>query len=234
MNTHTLTRWAVVLGGLLVASAGCEEKPAPPAPPATASAPATAPAKADEGLTRLFNGKDLTGWKVLDDGYFDSAGAVYARDGALYLGMGQAMTGVRWAGKAPTGEFEIKLEAMRVEGEDFFCGLNFPVEKGQATLIMGGWGGQVVGISNVDGLSADENETTRIIEFEKGRWYRIHVLVTDKHVDVWLDDEKIIELETDGRKFDVWPQQEDACPLGITTWYTTGALRNITLRQLET
>ncbi len=186
------------------------------------------------GLTRLFNGKDLTGWNVLRDGDFDRAGKAHARDGRLILAAGEAMTGVRWTGAFPADDYEVKLEAMRVDGSDFFCGMTFPLAGGHATLILGGWGGSVVGISNIDGVAANENETTNIIEFENKRWYRIHLLVTEGHVDVWIDDEKVIEQKTAGRKFAVWPQQEAARPFGITTWYTTGALRNITLRQLTT
>jgi len=186
-----------------------------------------------KGLTRLFNGKDLTGWEVLSEGFFDAAGKVHVENGQIFLGAGDAMTGIRYKGEFPSDDFEVKLDGMRVDGGDFFCGMTFPVAGGYATLILGGWGGTVVGLSNVDGLAADENETTTCIDFANKRWYRIHLLVTEGHVDVWIDNEKVIELKTAGRKFAVWPQQEDARPFGITTWHTAGALKNITLRRLH-
>ena len=37
-------------------------------------------------------------------------------------------------------DYELRLEAKRVEGGDFFCGLTFPVGKEYCTLILGGWG----------------------------------------------------------------------------------------------
>lgn len=183
-------------------------------------------------LARLFNGRDLTGWQVLDDGYFTGAGEVCVRDGRLVLGAGKAMTGVRWTGAFPHDDYEVTLDGMRVDGSDFFCGMTFPVAAGYGTLILGGWGGSVVGISNVNGMAADENETSCAVEFKNKRWYRIQLLVTGGLVDVWLDDEKVIQVKTAGKKFAVWPQQEDARPFGLTTWYTTGALKNITLRRL--
>lgn len=186
----------------------------------------------DGGAGRLFGGRDLAGWQVLRDGFFTGAGKVDVQAGCVVLEAGDALTGIRWAGAFPTDNYEVTLDAMRVEGGDFFCGMTFPAAGGSGTLILGGWGGSVVGISNVDGLAASENETARMIEFQQGRWYRVRLLVTAGRLAVWIDDEKTIDMKTAGRKLDVWPQQEDARPFGITTWRTTGALRNIRLRRL--
>ena len=48
------------------------------------------------------------------------------------------MTGVTWTRDFPKSNYEIRLEAMRVEGSDFFCGLTFPYQKAHATLVLGG------------------------------------------------------------------------------------------------
>ncbi len=181
----------------------------------------------------MFNGKDLTGWNVLDDGFFDTAGKVSADKGRLTLAAGSDMTGIQWAGEMPKDNYQVQLEAMRVDGGDFFCGMTFPVAGGFATLICGGWGGQLVGLSNIDGYAAAENMTTTSIEFERNRWYAIDLMVTEGHVTVWIDNEKVIDLATEKHKFDVWLQQEDTRPFGFTSYATTGALRNITLRRLE-
>ncbi len=180
----------------------------------------------------LFNGRDLTGWKVLTEGYFDLAGKVYVEDGTLVLGAGNQMTGVQWTGSALRDNFRIYLEAKRVEGDDFFCGLTFPVGEGYVTLILGGWSGSVVGLSNVDHLSAVDNNTTQIIEFKKNTWYSVEARVAGGKVRIWLDGELIIDQETTGRNFDVWPQQEPARPIGITTYSTKGAIRDIYVEHL--
>ena len=207
---------AAMLGGL-VGCVGCS----------------AAPTKLEPGeVAELFNGRDLTGWKVLTEGYFDQAGKVHVEDGILVLGAGNNMTGVQWTGRVLRDNFRINLEAKRVEGEDFFCGLTFPVGEGYVTLILGGWSGSVVGLSNVDYLSAVDNNTTRIIKFKKNTWYSVEARVAGGKIRVWLDGELIIDQETKGHHFDVWPQQEPARPLGITTYATKGAIRDIYMERL--
>ena len=73
----------------------------------------------------------------------------------------------------PGLNYELNVVARRVEGSDFFCGLTFPYQDSHCTLILGGWGGALVGLSCLDGRDASENETTRLMPFEKGRWYDV-------------------------------------------------------------
>ena len=69
----------------------------------------------------------------------------------------------------PKMNYVVILEAKRIKGSDFFCGLTFPFNDEFATLIVGGWGGTVVGLSSIGGLDASENETARMKKFEKER-----------------------------------------------------------------
>jgi hypothetical protein len=181
----------------------------------------------------MFNGEDMTGWKVLKEIFFDAAGRVEAGGGTMILGAGNDLTGVKWQGAVLRDEFEISLEGRRLEGADFFCGLTFPVRKGHLTLILGGWGGTVVGLSNIDYMSAVENSTTQNVEFKKGRWYAIRVRVAGGRIRIFLDKEKIIDHAIEGHRFEIWPQQEDARPLGITTYSTKGEFRNFRYRRLK-
>lgn len=184
-------------------------------------------------VTSLFNGKDLTGWKIVDTGDFASHGKVYVKDGRIVLEEGMMMTGIARTGDFPKENYEVSLDAMRVSGYDFFCGMTFPVGTSWCTLIIGGWGGMVVGLSNVDDLNASENETTSGMEFERGRWYRVRVRVTEAKIQVWIANDKIIDLPRAGHKFGVWEEQQPIRPFGVATWNTAGALRNITLRRLS-
>lgn len=179
----------------------------------------------------LFNGKNLDGWQVAKKFDFEEHGAVEVKEDAIILGSGKPATGIRYAGKTklPTSNYEISLDAKRVEGDDFFCGLTFPVGEGFCTLIVGGWGGGVTGLSNVDGMSAVDNETTGYTEFKNDQWYKIRLRVTDANIEAWIDDEQIVDLKTTDRKFAVWWEQEPARPLGIVSWNTKAALRNIKL-----
>ncbi len=178
----------------------------------------------------FFDGKTLGRWEITD---FGGQGDVYVKDGSIFLEMGNDMTGITWTGPVVRMNYEISLEAMRVKGTDFFCGLTFPVDANCCSLILGGWGGYICGISSIDYYDASDNETTQVIEFESGRWYRVRLHVTPEKIEAWLDEEKIVDLETTGHTIDTRIELEISKPLGIATWQTTGAIRNIQLQKLN-
>jgi hypothetical protein len=231
--------FAVVCAFLLSGCAQLEsgkEQPAKAKAPAQTSTPSYRPTPPPAKLgpmqftkgeaTSLFDGKTLTGWIVTD---FAGTGEVRVEDGKLILAQGY-MTGVTWTNEAPSVDYEIDLEAMRVDGSDFFCGLTFPVKEASCSLIVGGWGGGVVGLSSLDGQDASNNETTHYLSFETGRWYAIRVRVGAAHIEAWIDSEKVADVDTTGKQIGVRIEMESSKPLGIATWSTTGALRNIRLR----
>lgn len=193
-------------------------------PAATTAAATNSPAKS------LFDGKTLTGWKITD---FAGHGDVVVKDGTIVLETGQ-MTGITWTNSSdlPTMNYEISLDAMRVEGSDFFCGLTFPVGKDPCSLIVGGWGGGVVGLSSIDSQDAANNETTRYVSFKSQRWYAIRLRVTPKKIEAWIDEDKVIDVSTEGHTLSIRLEVEESKPLGIASWSTTAALRNIKVRTL--
>ena len=201
------------------------------APPEAAERPAERDVDAD-GVTRLFDGRDLDGWRIVDEYVFEEHGEVAVVDGTVVLGEGDSMTGISWARDFPKTDYEVSLEAMRTSGSDFFCGMTFPVGNSWLTLIVGGWGGMVVGLSNIDGMNASENQTTQGISFESNRWYPIRLRVTRQTIGVWINEKQVIEQQRFGHKFDIWWEQEPVRPFGIATWYTGARLRNVTLRRL--
>jgi hypothetical protein len=176
----------------------------------------------------LFDGKTLAGWKSTN---FGGEGEVLVEKGQLILEMGSNMTGVTWTGgDLPRVDYEIRLEAMKVEGNDFFCGLTFPVRDSYCSLIVGGWGGGIVGLSSLDAEDASENETSKVMGFQKGRWYRIRLRVAQERIEAWIDDENIVNVATAGRRISIRPEVELSKPLGIATWVTKAALRKIEMR----
>ncbi len=181
-----------------------------------------------EGWRALFDGRSLTGWKVTD---FKQGGGVEVRDGLLVFLKGDNFVGVNCTNEIPKTNYEMTLEAMRVAGDDFFCGLTFPVNDSFCSLILGGWGGGVVGLSNLDGADASENETTQFITFEKGRWYRIRLRVTEQKIEAWVEQKKVVDVNTVGRKVSLrFGDIERSKPLGLASWSTTSAFRGIKLR----
>ena len=91
--------------------------------------------------------------------------------------MGSYATGITWNGPIVRMDYEISLDAMRVDGSDFFCALTFPVGENPCTLVLGGWGGTLCGLSNLDYYDASENETTTFYAFEKNTWYHVRLRV---------------------------------------------------------
>lgn len=183
-----------------------------------------------EGWRSLFDGHSLEGWGVID---FGRSNRVMVRKGLLVLPAGAPFTGIKWTNDTPNVNYEISLEAMRVTGSDFFCGLTVPVRDSFCSLIVGGWGGTLVGISSLDGADASENETTQYISFETGRWYRIRLRVTENKIEAWVEQKKVANVTTTGRKLSLrFGEIELSKPLGITAWDTGAALREIKIRKV--
>jgi hypothetical protein len=155
-------------------------------------------------------------------------------DGNLEFGFGAVITGVNW-GEAPpaTSNYELSLEAMKLDGNDFFVALTFPVKESHATFVVGGWGGGVVGISSVDDLNASENETMSIEGFEKDVWYKIRVRVSDDQLQAWINDDEAVTLDLEGRKISLLPGDiELSVPIGIAAYQTRAQYRNLVWRKL--
>jgi hypothetical protein len=184
---------------------------------------------AQAGWTPLFDGTTLGRWEQTA---FGGEGPVRVRDGAIFLEMGDPLTGITWTGEALPAAYEVALEAARLAGSDFFCALTFPVGLSHCSLILGGWGGTTVGLSSLDGLDASDNETTRQIRFEDGHWYRVRVAVSATHIRAWLDDQPIVEVATAGRRIGIRPEVDPSRPLGIASYRTRAGLRDIRVRKL--
>src|SRR4051812_17723056 len=199
-----------------------------PAPPPSAPPTAAKPAVSAHQWQSLFDGKSLKGWKPTD---FAGHGEVTVEKGSIILEQG-VMTGVTWTNDLPRMNYEIALDAMRVDGSDFFCGLTFPVGDDPCSFIAGGWGGGVVGLSSLDGEDAANNETTKVQEFQKGRWYAVRVRVMPTQIQAWIDEEKLVDVITTDRRISIRPEVELSKPLGIASYSTTAALRNIRIRKL--
>ncbi len=204
--------------------------------PVPAGAAETPGAKAAAGERVLFDGRTLAGWKLSG---FEGEGDVkvdpkFQGGGpAIVIGKGVMLSGITWTrgGELPRTNYELSLEAMRVDGADFFCGLTFPVGKSACTFVVGGWSGMVVGISSIDDADASENETTSGMDFADKRWYRIRVRVTDTKIEAWIDDVQKADVEWPGRKIALRPGDiQQSLPLGVSSYMTTAAVRNVRLK----
>ena len=183
----------------------------------------------EPGWVSLFDGKSLQGWKVTN---FGTEGPVQVSNGSIIIGMGDGCSGIHLDNEFPVLNYEVKLRAKKVSGNDFFCGMTFPVGESYCSFIAGGWGGPVVGLSSIDGNDAAHNETRTLKKFEHDTWYDIHLKVSDTKIEAWIDNEQLIDFETEGRVLSVRPEVNLSKPFGICTWMTTAEIRDIRLKML--
>ena len=196
------------------------EKPTP-------AAPVVSPAASD-AWKHLFDGKSLSGWKTTE---FGGHGEIEVKEGELHFGMGAMLTGVTFTNPTPRINYEVALEAKKTTGSDFFCGLTVPVNDTNCTLIVGGWGGGIVGISSLDSYDASENETTVVRAFATDRWYEIRMRVTPSKLQVWVDNERVIDVSIADRRVGMRAGEiEMSAPFGIAAWQTAAAFRDIRIR----
>lgn len=211
-------RWFFVLASMLLSTAVyADDKQA--SPPAT-----------DPAWKKLFDGKTLTGWKKAD---FFRTGNVEVKDGAIVMVKGNQMTGVTYdRGDFPKMNYEVTLEGKKLAGNDFFCTTTFPVGNSFCSFVVGGWGGQLTGISSINGADASENDTTGNKEFKTDQWYRVRIRVTPKRLEAWIDADKLVDLETEGLQLSIRTECTVCRPFGVATYDTTGAIRDIRVRLL--
>ena len=180
----------------------------------------------------LFDGQSLENWEITDFAGHGDVGL--DGNGSAVLEFGIALTGMHWIGdELPRVNYEIHWQAKKVMGTDFFGSLTFPYLKNHATLILGGWGGALVGISSIDGFDASENETATAHLFKQNHWYSCRLRITASHFKFWVDQEKLIDVEVIDRDISMRSGEiELSTPLGFSTYDTTGHIRNVRLYKL--
>lgn len=200
----------------LLAATACAAPPAAPAAPP---------------WCELFDGSSLAGFTITD---FGGQGEVAVHDGVLRLGIGSPLTGVTWNGPfaAPDQDYELEVVAERRVGNDFFVGLTFPVGADHLTLVLGGWGGAVCGLSSLDGDDAAHNETRSLHSFVLGRRYTARVTVTAAAVRVTLDGEPLCAVARGQHRLGLRPEVLLSRPLGLCTFATAAAVRTLRWRPL--
>ena len=212
---------------------GTNDYQEPPTPNEILSAAAIQPVSAveGEGWHSIFDGSSFSGWRITE---FGEGGRVELKQGLMVFRMGAPFTGVNYTNEVPKQNYEVTLEVMRVEGEDFFCGLTFPIGDSFSSLILGGWGGSTVGISSIDGQDASENETSQGMSFETGHWYRIRLRVSEQKLEAWVGPKKIVDVVRAGHKFSLYASEiELSKPFGLASWTTSAALRDIEIRNVK-
>lgn len=178
----------------------------------------------------LFDGQSLKGWEI---SRFGGEGQVSVENGQVRMNYGNSMTGIRYTGEVPRSNYELRVEAMRDDGLDFFAALTFPVKQSHCTFVPGGWAGAVVGLSSIDGKDASQNETTTYQNIKDKTWYVFRVRVTDERIQAWIDNKRVVNQDIRGRKIGIRNEMDLSCPLGICAWESRSLIRKIEIRRLK-
>lgn len=208
------------------------DSPAKGAPVGQSEATGAGAQKADaENWVSLFDGTTMTGWKSTA---FGGGGGAEVEKGALIVDQGEELSGVNCTAEFPKMSYELELEAQRRSGLDFFCGITFPVRDKFLSFIIGGWGGSTVGISSVDKKDASMNETTSTRFFKDDRWYKVRLRVEESRIQAWIDDERVVDLDTRGKELSLRTGEIDlSAPIGIASFRTTAAYKGMRVRRLS-
>lgn len=196
--------------------------------------------------------KPKTPWRSLKEHWvaceFGGEGDASIKDGVVTLEYGDPLTGVHWDGPfegdkeatkekdvapLPRDNYELRWECIRDDGFDFLCAFTFPVEQANVSLVMGGWGGGITGISSIDGQDASDNQTTMFKAFENDRWYKARVRVEKAKITVWLDGTLMFEQPRADHKFDIRFEMDPCTPLGIANFECDSRIKNIQIRKLH-
>lgn len=185
---------------------------------------------ADDRWIPLLPEKGLAGWEITD---FGEKGKVTHEGNQLIIEMGDPLNGINYTkNDFPTDKYEIYVEANRLEGSDFLCGLTFPVQDKYCSFIAGGWGGGLVGLSSVDGFDASENSTTSYLELENNRWYKFRIRVDPEYIRAWIDGDEYLRQEREGHEFSTRIEVYSSRPIGYCAFQSKVAIREFKWRPI--
>lgn len=173
----------------------------------------------------LFDGVDLGDWRV---GVFTGADEFdLAKDGVV-LPQTTALAGMTYVGEPPMTPYTLRIDATKRYGGDFFLGVTFPVRGEHLTLVLGGWGGSVTGLSCLDGLDAAENDTMTHRHYPNGKRFRVELRVTDGRVTALVDDDVVVDASLEARVLGLRPEVLASRPLGLASYATSTVVHRVT------
>jgi len=165
---------------------------------------------------------------------FGGEGSVELVDSQLTLGFGQPMTGINYKkDDFPKDNYEVRWEAKRISGQDFFACVTLPIGEEFFSFIAGGWGGGLVGISSINGRDASDNDTTKFMSFDNDKWYRFSIRVTPENIKATIDDEKVVSVEREGLRFGLRMEVRASRPVGYCGFQSKVAVKSFEYRKLD-
>ncbi len=188
------------------------------------------PPKPPLAVTSLFDGRTLDGWKPIPG---SKVGTVSVEADSIALSVGSPMTGVTSTrADLPTLDYALSFEAKRTSGNDFFAAATFPVGPSFVTLVNGGWGGSVTGLSLVNGASASENETNHFVKYQDNVWYAFEIQVTARVIRCLVDGAEVFAFDHEGAQLKTRLETRANEPLGFATYRSSSLIRKVQCRPM--
>lgn len=177
----------------------------------------------------LFDGGDLSGW---DTGVFGYPGDFEVVDDGVVIPQSMALAGLTYRGEVPSPPYVLEVEATREYGSDFFLGVTFPVRGAHLTLVLGGWGGNVCGLSCIDGDDASRNETRTLMNFPNGKRQNVVIDVSDLRIIARVDERTVVDHTfTEGTQLSLRTEVTPSAPLGVASYATSTTLHRVAVRE---
>lgn len=177
----------------------------------------------------FWEGDRLEDWTVTE---FGSQREIKQLEDGFEIQAGYPLAGVHCAREWPLNDYEVEWEFRRLEGNDFPCCLTFPVNDSHCSVVIGGWGGTLVGLSCIGGKDAAHNDTAKHLVFENGTWYRARLRVQGDQICCWIDDREVIVRNVRDEKLTVRNEVQLSRPLGICSFETTAQIRRFRVYRL--
>lgn len=173
---------------------------------------------------------DPDAWEAVSLG---GEGEIEWSEAGVLMRFGSPLTAVRWIGEGLPAHYELEVVAARVDGSDFFCGLNLPIGSDAATVVLGGWGGALCGLSCIDGMDASMNPTRSFRDFERGQSYRLRVRVDERVVSATVDGNELFSHQRGEGALSLRTEVMPVGVLGISCFQTTARVESVRWRPLH-
>lgn len=151
---------------------------------------------------------------------FGVPGVAAIEKNRIVLEPGAPLAGVTFTGASPKPPYALEVEFTKRFGGDFPCALTFPVADAHLSLVLGGWGGTVCGLSSLDGLDASRNETRFLRAFPPGSRAHVRVEVDSGEVRALLDGVEVVRVALTGRRLGVRAELLPSRPIGVASFAT--------------
>ena len=199
--------------------------------PSSAESPATTPQSHvdDSDLSSrrvLFDPSLLGDWET---GVFGNPDEFDTTDEGVVIPQTSTIAGMTYRGTAPTTPYVMHVDVTKRYGDDFFLGLTFPVRDSHLTLVLGGWGGGVSGLSCIDGKDASDNATRHVEYFPNGKRQMVVLDVTDTRVVARLDGRVLVDADLTGKELGLRTEVLASRPVGVATFATCSLIHSITV-----